>query len=75
MPYLLKRSQAIDDRRPEINISKFSVGGGVAGLIVVVSIIGIGLLGLPPTRWFLGVSLVSGLVVALILRWTARDRG
>ncbi len=76
MPDSLKRSQATDDdRRAEINLSKMSVGGGVAGLIVTVSIVGIALLGLPPTRWFLGVSLLTGVVVALILRWTARDRG
>jgi hypothetical protein len=55
-------------RRPEINISKFTVGGGVAGLIVVVSILGIALLGLPPARWFLAGSVLVGAIVALVLR-------
>jgi hypothetical protein len=32
------------------------------------------LAGVPPTRWFLAVSVPLGVVVALILRWTARDR-
>ena len=59
--------------RADINISKFSVGGGIAGLIVVAAILGIGLMGLPPARWFLGISVLTGLIVAMILRWTARD--
>ena len=56
------------ERRPEINISKFTVGGGIAGLIVVVSIVAIGLLGLPPARWFLAGSVLVGAIVALVLR-------
>jgi hypothetical protein len=30
---------------------------------------------IPQARWFLAVSFPAGLIVALILRWTARDRG
>jgi len=75
MAYSLGKPQFNDGRRPEINISRFTVGGGIAGLIVTVSIVSIGLLGLAPAKWFFGLSLVTGLIVALILRWTARDRG
>jgi len=37
-------------------------------VIVVVSILAIGLLGLPPARWFLAGSVAVGAIVALILR-------
>ena len=69
----MKQSQPADES-PEPNISRISLGGGVAGLIVTVAVLGIFLVGLPPTRWFLGVSLVAGVAVALLLKFTARDR-
>jgi hypothetical protein len=69
----LKRAQVADDAHPGINISKIPVGGGVAGLMIAVIIVVIGLIGLPPTRWFLGGSLALGVVMALIRRWMARD--
>jgi hypothetical protein len=69
----VKRAQTADDAHPGINISKIPVGGGVAGLMIAVIIVVIGLIGLPPTRWFLGASLALGAVMALIRRWMARD--
>ena len=69
----VKRAQTPDDAHPGINISKIPVGGGVAGLMIAVIIVVIGLIGLPPTRWFLGASLALGTVMALIRRWMARD--
>jgi hypothetical protein len=60
--------------RPEINISKIPVGGGVAGLIVALTVIAIALIGIPATRLFLLGSVVLGVIVALVLRWTARRR-
>jgi hypothetical protein len=69
-----KELQSGDRTIPESNISKISVSGGVAGLIVTLVILGIFLAALPPVRWFLAASLPLGAVAALILRWTARDR-
>ena len=66
--------QTADNAHPGINISKIPVGGGVAGLLVALSIVIIGLIGVPLTRWFLGASIVSGAVMALIRRGTARGR-
>jgi hypothetical protein len=60
--------------RPEINISKIPVGGGVAGLMIVVSVIVIAFIGIPATRLFLLGSGVVGVIVALVLRWTAHSR-
>jgi hypothetical protein len=71
----LKRVQTADDAHPGINISKIPVGGGVAGLMIALSIVVIALVGLPLTKWFLGASLALGAVMALIRWWLARDRG
>jgi len=60
--------------RPEINISKIPVGGGVAGLLIAVIVIVIALIGIPATRLFLLGSAVLGVAIALILRWTAHTR-
>jgi len=61
--------------RPQINISKIPVGGGVAGLMIALIVIVIALIGIPATRLFLLGSAVLGVIVALILRWTAQPRG
>ena len=60
--------------RPEINISKIAVGGGVAGLMIALTVIVIALIGIPATRLFLLGSGVLGVIVALVLGWTARGR-
>jgi hypothetical protein len=70
----LKRPQTDDEASPDQNLSKISVSGNTAGLIVTLGMLAILLVGLPPTRWFLAASVPLGVVVALILRWTARDR-
>jgi hypothetical protein len=69
-----RRPQDQNDPSPDINFSRVSVSGTVAGLLVTLVILGIGLAGLPPTRWFLVGSIPLGLIVALILIFTARDR-
>ena len=61
--------------RPQINISKIPVGGGVAGLMIALIVIVIALIGIPATRLFLLGSAVLGVIVALILRWTTHPRG
>ena len=55
--------------RSEINISKIPVGGGVAGLLIAVTVIAIGLIGIPATRLFLVASVLLGAGIALVLRW------
>ncbi len=57
--------------RPEINISKIPVGGGVAGLMIAVTVIVIALVGIPATRLFLLASAILGGLVAVVLRWRA----
>jgi len=63
-----------DVMRPEINVSKIPVGGGVAGLMIAVIVIVIALIGIPATRLFLLGSAGLGVLVALILRWTDHSR-
>jgi hypothetical protein len=58
--------------RAEINLSKIPVGGGVAGLMIAVTVVVIGLIGIPALRPFLVGSAVIGGAVAGVLRW--RDR-
>jgi hypothetical protein len=69
---MLRRGQTAETPHPGINISKIPVGGGIAGMLAALSIIIIGLIGLPVTRWFLGASLVVGVLIALLRRWIAR---
>jgi type IV secretory pathway TrbD component len=57
----------------ESNIAKISINGDVAGLVVTVGMLAI-LLTLGVMRWFLAASVPVGVAVALVLRWTARDR-
>ncbi len=69
---MLRRAQTADAPHPGINISKIPVGGGVAGMLAALSIVVIGLIGLPITRWFLGASLAVGASFALLRRWIGR---
>ena len=69
-----ERSRTDDEASTEESISKISVGGNVGGRIVTMVMLGVFLAGLPPTRWFLAASMALKVVVAPILRWTARDR-
>ena len=43
-------------------------------MLAALSVIIIGLIGLPVTRWFLGASLVVGVFIALLRRWIGRIR-
>jgi len=58
--------------RAEINLSKIPVGGGVAGLLIAITVVVIGLIGIPALRPFLLGSVVLGGGAAAVLRW--RDR-
>jgi len=57
----------------ESNIAKISISGDAAGLIVPLVMLAI-LLTLGEARWFLAASVPVGVTVALLLRWTAKDR-
>ncbi|HMC31928.1 MAG TPA: hypothetical protein VKL99_13925 [Candidatus Angelobacter sp.] len=58
---------------PGITMHKLRVGAGVAGFIVVAGFVIIGLIGVPMFRYFLGLAIVMGAVVAaglyLVRRW------
>ena len=71
----MKRASTGEAPHPGINASKMPVGGDVAGLIIVVSIVAIALIGLPSSRWFLGASLAFGVVMAVVRRGLGRARG
>ena len=46
---------------------------GPIGLVLTVALVAITLVALPQARWFLAVSAVLGVLVAVILRLTRRD--
>jgi hypothetical protein len=69
---MLRRTQTLESPHPGINVSKIPVGGGVAGMLAALSVVIIGLIGLPVTRWFLAASLVVGVFIALLRRWIGR---
>ncbi len=68
-----RRSHSEEAKRADYNIARIGISGDLAGLIVAVGLLAI-LLTLGATRWFLLASAPVGLAVALLLRWTARDR-
>ena len=53
--------------RPEIDIRRIPVGGGVAGLIFAVGSCLIFLVGIPALRWFLLGAVVVGAAFAVLL--------
>lgn len=57
---------------PGITMHKIPVKGSM-GLVFTVAMVVIVLLSLPQARWFLAVSLPTGLIIALILRLTQRN--
>ena len=57
---------------PGITMHKIPVKGW-AGLVFTVGIIAMALIFLPAARWFLALSLPTGITIGIILRWTSRD--
>jgi hypothetical protein len=57
---------------PGITMHKIPVKGA-AGLLFTVGIIAVALTSLPQARWFLALSLPTGIIIGVILRWTSRD--
>jgi hypothetical protein len=57
---------------PGITMHKIPVEGPM-GLVFTVGVLAMILLALPEARWFLALSLPTGVVIGIILRLTSRD--
>jgi hypothetical protein len=57
---------------PGITMHKIPVEGAM-GLVFAVGVVVTTLLSLPEARWFLAISLPTGVLIAIILRLTSRD--
>jgi hypothetical protein len=60
-------------QNPQINISKISVGGGIAGAVFTVASMLIFLLGIPVLRFMFPAAVVLGVAVALILHFSRHE--
>ena len=57
---------------PGITMHKIPVKGAM-GLVFTVGMLAMILISLPEARWFLAISLPTGVVIGIILRLTSRD--
>ncbi len=57
---------------PGITMHKIPVKGSM-GLVFTIGVLAMTLLALPEARWFLAMSLPTGVAIAIILRLTSRD--
>jgi hypothetical protein len=57
---------------PGITMHKIPVKG-TAGLLFTAGVVAATLVSLPQARWFLALSLPTGIIIGIILRWTRRD--
>jgi hypothetical protein len=57
---------------PGITMHKIPVKGSI-GLVFALGVLAMTLLSLPEARWFLAMSLPTGVVIGTILRLTRRD--
>jgi len=62
-----------DAPRPQINASKLTVGGGIAGAIFTIGSMLIFLFGVPVIRYMYPAAFVLGCVVALVLRFKRHE--
>jgi len=58
---------------PQINVSKISGGGGIAGAMVAVISTVIFLIGIPALRYFLPAAIILGCLVALIIHFSRHE--
>ena len=65
-----ENSQDSANQRPEIDIAKIKVGGGVAGLIFTIGSMWIFLAGIPALWYFLALAIAAGAGVAVALRFS-----
>jgi hypothetical protein len=63
-----------DNQKPQINISKIKVGGGIIGAIFTLGCMAIFLIGLPVLWYTFPAALVLGCGVALVLHFTHARR-
>jgi hypothetical protein len=63
-----------DQPHPGITMHRIRVGAGVAGFIVAAGFVVIGLAGVPMFRYFLGLAIIVGAIVALGMRWVESRR-
>jgi hypothetical protein len=59
--------------RPQINLAKIPVGGGIAGAIFAVGSTVIFLIGIPALRYMLSAAIVLGCGVALVLHFIRHE--
>ncbi len=60
----------------QINFAKLSIGGGLAGLLVVVGSLAAFMIGLEEARWFFSVTLACGVLLAVLLvAWRRKHPG
>jgi hypothetical protein len=57
---------------PGITMHKIPVKGSM-GLVFTIGVLAMTLLALPEARWFLAMSLPTGVAIAIILRLTSHD--
>jgi len=69
----MKHAETFDPSAATPNVSKFGVGGGVAGLITTAVFVTIGLIGLPIARPFLIGAILLGGGIAGVIRLAHRD--
>ncbi len=62
-----------DTSRPQINLSKIPVGGGIAGAIFAIGSMLIFLLGIPVLRYVFPAAIVLGCAVALVIHFKRHE--
>lgn len=62
-----------DAPKPQINVSKIVIGGGIAGVIFTVGSMLIFLIGIPMLRYIFPAAVVLGCAVALIFRFVRHE--
>ena len=62
-----------DTRTPHVNMSKITVGGGIAGAIFAVGSMAIFLIGIPAIRYVFPAAIVLGCGVALVLHFIRHE--
>jgi sugar phosphate permease len=63
----------MEERTPQINVSKIPGGGGIAGALFAVISLAIFLIGIPALRYFFLGAIVLGCVVSLVIHFIRRE--
>jgi len=58
---------------PGITMHKIPVKGDGMGLVFVMGVAAMILIALPIARWFLAVSVTTGVIIGIVLRLTSRE--